>query len=778
MKTIPKLLTVTAPERQRLLLFAAGYIVLWMMTWHSARMVDILGSASLWFLPAGLRFCCLLLLGWPGLLLELCANFLVSFSNFVVSGQRLPEVFSTQMLWLLYGWYAPSLAYAVVLIPLRRRMGNRWDLARPAHSFLFLGAALSASTLAALAGTFHMLSAGVIAHSQQAEVLASWLIGDFIGVITLAPLLLVRAWPRLRLYLRQGQWTRSEATAAAAVRSRRGADAYIAFIALASLLLFFAAPQSLVSGENLPLFALLLLLPQIAIALRYSLRGALLAVLLLDSGLVVLVSWLHQGELALQYQLVMMSIALVGLWLGGAVESRNRYLVRNQDFATVSNDLLWETDGRGILLSLEGRLARHLSLLPGQSWRALLERVEPSHLKLLEQALARHQPFRDLEITILSSNDVRRWIHINGLPVWDESGELAGYRGTATDITRAHRVKTLLANYTQDLVTEVARKTETLQLTNNELVIKEQRLQVLLAAVPVGVLELDAADCCRYLNANGAKLTGIDSEQAKGRFFLDFVHPDDRANLEEAWRGKCQDPDVQWLEFRLGQRNLWCTAYWAHLRQADQTLAGTIMVLADSTARRQQDERLWALAHHDPLTDLPNRNLFWDRCLQAMSLAKRRNRGAAMLWLDLDGFKSVNDQLGHAAGDALLQQVAQRLKGRVRDSDTVARMGGDEFAVIMPDVTDPDTALLVAHELAASLHDVFELPQGSIHISGSVGIALYPKHAITLETLTQYADTAMYSAKRAGKNQVKVWSHDCHTELPSSRAEVWAESRQ
>ena len=145
--------------------------------------------------------------------------------------------------------------------------------------------------------------------------------------------------------------------------------------------------------------------------------------------------------------------------------------------------------------------------------------------------------------------------------------------------------------------------------------------------------------------------------------------------------------------------------------------------------------------------------------------------------MDLDGFKAVNDQLGHAAGDALLQQVANRLKDRIRCSDTVARMGGDEFAVIMPDITDADTAVLVANELAASLNDVFDLPQGLVHISGSVGIALYPEHAISLETLVQYADMAMYSAKRAGKNRVKVWHKEDHGNLPSERAELWAESR-
>jgi diguanylate cyclase (GGDEF)-like protein len=129
---------------------------------------------------------------------------------------------------------------------------------------------------------------------------------------------------------------------------------------------------------------------------------------------------------------------------------------------------------------------------------------------------------------------------------------------------------------------------------------------------------------------------------------------------------------------------------------------------------------------------------------------------AAVLWIDLDGFKAVNDKLGHAAGDALLQQVAQRLKTRIRDSDTLARIGGDEFAVVMSDVQNSVAVALVANALVASLNDPFNLPQGVAHISCSIGVALYPEQALTVETLIQCADMAMYTAKHAGKNQVQI----------------------
>jgi diguanylate cyclase (GGDEF)-like protein len=209
------------------------------------------------------------------------------------------------------------------------------------------------------------------------------------------------------------------------------------------------------------------------------------------------------------------------------------------------------------------------------------------------------------------------------------------------------------------------------------------------------------------------------------------------------------------MDFRL-RSDIWCTAHWIFLPQADASPNVSILVLTDSTVHRQQEDRLWMLGHHDSLTALPNRKLFMDRCEQALSLARRRENGAALLWLDLDEFKAVNDSLGHAAGDALLKQVAQRLKNRIRESDTLARIGGDEFAVIMPEVKSCDAVVQVANELVASLQVPFYLPQGTAQISASVGVALYPDHAETVEALMQCADMSMYSAKHAGRNQVQL----------------------
>ena len=745
---------LSSGQRRRLLLLCGIYLVLWQFTWLSASLLDRFGIVSPWYLPAGLRFFCLLVFGWRGLLLELTADLLCGLLQFSMPIDRATVFLSEQPYWLFYGWVAPVLAYATVLLPLRRWMRDAWDFSRPAHSALFLVAALAASTLAALAGTFRMVYTDFLTPAQWSTILPVWLIGDFIGILTLAPLLLVRVEPGLQHYVQQGRWPRVHQSGA----SNGSADLRTTLIVLLALLLVFGIPWSLELTTHFPLIALLLLLPLAWVALNYGLRSAVLAVLLLDSGLVLLIALFDQSDQALHYQLVMIAIALVGLWLGGAVEARNRMLLRYRDFARVSNDLLWETDTEGRLREASGRLARRGALPLGQSWRSLLCQGSQPHLAAIEKALAEQQPFHHLEIAFQGAGETSRWIQLNGLPLRDESGELSGYRGTAVDVTRSRRAKALLRRYNKDLLEKVEEHTQSLKQTNSKLEIKERRLQVLLAAAPVGVLELDDADRCRYLNVNGCALTGCTPEQAQARTILDFVHPDDRDYVQFVWGLKRQSSEVQLLEFRLKRTNLWCAAYWIKLSHSDQSMAGTIMVLTNTTARRQQDERLWTLAHHDALTELPNRNLFRERIGQALAHAKRRASGAAMLWIDLDGFKAVNDSLGHAAGDVLLQQVAQRLKSRIRESDTVARMGGDEFAVIMTDISEPGMALQVATEMLASLAQPFALVQGSAHITGSIGVALYPQHADSVEALTQCADMAMYSAKNSGKNQVQVWN--------------------
>ncbi len=176
------------------------------------------------------------------------------------------------------------------------------------------------------------------------------------------------------------------------------------------------------------------------------------------------------------------------------------------------------------------------------------------------------------------------------------------------------------------------------------------------------------------------------------------------------------------------------------------------IVLVDLTARMAAQEKAWFLAYHDPLTGLANRVSLGDRLAQALALCARRKTRLALHVIDLDGFKEVNDTLGHAAGDELLRQVAQRFASVVRATDTLARLGGDEFAIVQVDLRGPDDAATLARRLLDSLADPFAIDGQDVHAGASIGVALYPDDAVDGEALMRKADLAMYRAKEGGRN--------------------------
>ena len=170
------------------------------------------------------------------------------------------------------------------------------------------------------------------------------------------------------------------------------------------------------------------------------------------------------------------------------------------------------------------------------------------------------------------------------------------------------------------------------------------------------------------------------------------------------------------------------------------------------TRLKQTNEQIIHLAHHDALTGLPNRILFQDRLNHAIAKARRDKESIAVLYLDLDGFKLVNDTYGHDVGDKLLCETAKRILSCVRDSDTVARMGGDEFTVILSNVETPKNTDRVVSKIVDAIADPYVLNGKSCKVSVSIGIALFPGHGKTAEQLLKIADAAMYLAKQSGKN--------------------------
>lgn len=179
-------------------------------------------------------------------------------------------------------------------------------------------------------------------------------------------------------------------------------------------------------------------------------------------------------------------------------------------------------------------------------------------------------------------------------------------------------------------------------------------------------------------------------------------------------------------------------------------------LLNEITNRKQQ--HLFGLAHFDQLTGLPNRTLLIDRLQQSISLANRTTNSTSLLYIDLDGFKPINDTYGHAVGDKLLNEVGKRLRSCTRESDTAARMGGDEFVILLPD-HDLEKATIVAKRILKKLRSPYEIGKKTITgVSASIGIAEYPKHSKDLDSLLTAADNAMYAAKKSGKDNFVIYT--------------------
>lgn len=182
-----------------------------------------------------------------------------------------------------------------------------------------------------------------------------------------------------------------------------------------------------------------------------------------------------------------------------------------------------------------------------------------------------------------------------------------------------------------------------------------------------------------------------------------------------------------------------------------------IGIFSDVSAASEGDERLYHLAHYDSLCDLPNRMLFYDRLRQSLSRSKRNNQKLAVMFLDLDGFKEVNDEYGHGVGDELLQQVSKRLITTLRESDTVARIGGDEFTLIINDVESADSIRAIASKILSNIQETYMLQTNEFNISASIGISLFPDNSEDINTLVKQADIAMYKAKNEGKNRFEFF---------------------
>lgn len=743
------------PEQNRLLAFWLAYALTWCAAGFGISALDAPDHPiQLWHPLTGLLFFALLTFGWRALL---PVTVIEGSLRALLWGNE-PSLFapdSPALVGLLENTLVQIAVYLTAALTLRAWNAGRThnSFAYHAHTGRFLGIALLGGAWAAGISTTKLLYAGTISIKQVPEAWLHGLLCDFIGIITITPLLLVHLSPRLRDWL---QWSRWRQPLPQAQREHWWLRPASFAGLLLTLFILFELPLWLGLGGPRPFPTLFILLPLAWIAIAGGLSSATLAVCALDAGFALLVAWRGYQEVALYYQMVMIAVALMGLLLGGMTEARDQASELYRDLSRVSNDLLWDTNDDGRLTQLSGELAWELAPSLGRWWRAGICAIPVEYRKVLSAAIRARRPFREVMLSVRNHAGELRWLRVNGLPYRDELGRFAGYRGAATDVTTQYQAERLLASYTQVLQQEVSAKTMELQQINRNLVFSEQRYRTMLAAAPVGVAEVNAEGRCQYVNAPWCTLTGQDMDETLDRSWLESIHPNQRPAAEQLM-GTGQNLRAGDGEFQ-GLADQWLSVHWSTLYDEDGAITGAIVILNDITERRLREQENWELAHFDALTQLPNRILFWDRLEYALRLAGRNRQIAALLWLDLDGFKAINDTLGHAAGDELLRQVSQRLQASLRESDTAARMGGDEFTVVLATVTHPQDATGVAQKIIEQIHRPFVLSQGPAQVSTSIGIALYPDHASTAKELVHCADLAMYAAKQAGKNDWRLWN--------------------
>lgn len=360
--------------------------------------------------------------------------------------------------------------------------------------------------------------------------------------------------------------------------------------------------------------------------------------------------------------------------------------------------------------------------------RELAESYRKDDLYVME---SRHSITTE-EIIEESSN--KKWVETFKAPVIDDDGELLGTVGFFRDITE--------------------RKTAEDDLRVAAIAFESQE----------GMIITDASSIILKINQSFTRITGFTEHEAIGqkmKLLKSGVHgPVFYKEMWESIHSKGSWQGEIWNRRKNGEvYPEWLTV--TAVTNKENIVTHYVGTMIDITARKAIEQQVQHLAHHDALTDLPNRVLLTDRLHQALALARRENQQLALMYLDLDNFKPVNDSLGHDVGDLLLKEVATRLLTCIkRESDTVSRMGGDEFVVLVTRIEQESETAVIAQKILYTLSQPFSIQGNEILISTSIGIAIYPELGKDVISLIKNADNAMYKAKNTGRNCYKFFTED------------------
>ena len=421
------------------------------------------------------------------------------------------------------------------------------------------------------------------------------------------------------------------------------------------------------------------------------------------------------------------------------LESEERFRRLTQ----LSSDWYWEQDAEFRFVDMSSGAQTRVGLAPqgfiGKKrwdfpWINMSEEDWAAHRAQLE----RHEPFHDLQLRRRDANGEITVISVSGKPVFDAQGRFTGYRGVGRNITERKRTKRNLRQIVE-------------------------RFRSLTELSSDWYWEMDAELRFTYVSEGIRKVRGIAPEALLGkrRWELDRVGGDEemarhRATLE------AHEPFRDFVHARRAPDGH--VSYVSHTGQPifddKGAFKGYRGVARDITAKVEAEDKLARLAHFDALTGLPNRGLLQGRLKRAMARANRAQALLAVMYLDLDQFKEINDSLGHAVGDQVLREAALRLERCLRSTDTVARLGGDEFTILLEEVRSVEEIARVAEKILRAVAERAEIAGHELHLSTSIGVTVYPLDGRDADTLLRNADLAMYHAKQEGRNNVQFFSHD------------------
>ena len=386
------------------------------------------------------------------------------------------------------------------------------------------------------------------------------------------------------------------------------------------------------------------------------------------------------------------------------------------------------------------------------------EDVWAHHKAQLEARL----PFRDFEYGYLTENGETLFTSTSGEPCFDNQGVFIGYRGVGKDISSRKRIEAALVR-------------------------SERLLRLSSQAAQIGSYAIDLKTGRWESSSLLDDILGLDENFTRDLAgWQNLLHPEDRPRVADDFQSTLRGGRAFSREYRivrpLNGEIRWVVAWGDY----EFDVAGTPMLqvgaMQDITERKAAAGEIEQLAFYDPLTGLPNRRLLLDRLRQAMASSARSERYGALLFLDLDNFKTLNDTLGHDIGDLLLQQVAQRLATCVREGDTVARLGGDEFVVMLEDLSEnmqeaATQTETVGEKILAVLNQSYQLASHRHHSTPSIGVTLFTDHQGTIDDLLKRADMAMYQAKASGRNALRFYDPEMQAAV-TTRAALEADLRE